>query len=82
MHEAGRETTMAYKFKFFAQPVISNIRTFCEAALVEFTIGLICAVFAYASYGVFIHLFVACVVISIACFCLSIYNLYSLFYYS
>ncbi len=41
---------------FFAQPVISNIRTFCEAALVEFTIGLICTVFAYSSYGIFIHL--------------------------
>ena len=80
MDEAGRETKMAYKFKFFAQPVISNIRTFCKAALVEFTVRLICAVFAYTSYGVFIHLFVACVVISIACFCLSIYNLYSFLY--
>ncbi|PRO68915.1 hypothetical protein C6Y39_10160 [Alteromonas gracilis] len=70
---------MAYRFKFFAQPVISNVRTLCEAALVEFTIGLICAVFAYASYGIFIHLFVACVIISAACFCLSIYNLCCLF---
>lgn len=54
---------------------------FCEVVLVEFIIGLICVVFVYVSYGVFIYFFVVCVVILIVCFCLSIYNLYSFFYY-
>jgi len=73
-----RRAKMAFEFKFFATPIVSNIKTFCEAALVELVIGVICAVFAYVSYGIFIHLFVACVVIALACFCLSIFNIYCL----
>lgn len=65
---------MAYKFRFFAQPITTNIKTFFESAFLELAIGIICAVFAFASYGVFIHLFVACVIISFSCFCLSVYN--------
>ncbi len=70
---------MAYKFKFFAQPVITNIKTLLESAFVEFSIGVICAVFAFMSFGIFLHLFIACAIISIACFCLTIFNLYNYF---
>ena len=70
---------MNQKFRFFAQPISTNIKTLLEAAFLELAIGLICAVFAVASYGIFVHLFVACVVISVSCLFLSVYNIFTLY---
>ncbi|WP_334032277.1 hypothetical protein [Alteromonas sp. P256] len=70
---------MTYKFKYFAQPVITNIKTVVEAAFMEFSFGVICAVFAYVSYGEIIQLFVACTLIAIVCFFLTIHNIYVMF---
>ena len=67
---------MSYKFKFFAQPIATNIKSVVEAAFLEFSVGVIAAMFAYYTYDLIIQLFVACLLISIVCLGLTLYNLY------
>jgi hypothetical protein len=67
---------LSFKFKYYAQPVLTNIKTLFESAAIEFSICLICAAFAYASYGEVIQLFLGTAVVSVVCFFLTIYNIY------
>ncbi|WP_158971452.1 hypothetical protein [Paraglaciecola sp. L3A3] len=67
---------MSYKFKFFAQPIVTNIKTFVEVAFIEFSIGVICAFFAYTYYDGFIQVFVGCLLIALVCLFLTIHNIY------
>lgn len=40
---------MSYKFKFFAQPIVTDIKSIVEVAFIEFSVGVVCAVFAHAN---------------------------------
>ncbi|GAC16201.1 hypothetical protein [Aliiglaciecola lipolytica] len=65
---------MSYKFKHYAQPVSSSLKSNYEAVFIEFAIGLICASFAYYTYDEALVLFLSTALIAGVCFLLTIHN--------
>lgn len=68
---------MSVKINHYAQPIKTNVKTSIEAGFIEFFIGSICACFAYFTYDEAVVLFVSTALIAIACFLLTIYNIYA-----
>ncbi|MDP5029461.1 MAG: hypothetical protein NWQ54_19380 [Paraglaciecola sp.] len=69
---------MSVKINHYAQPIKTNIKTNIEAGFIEFFIGLICAAFAYYTYGYMVVLFLSTAFIAVICFALTIYNVYAI----
>jgi hypothetical protein len=67
---------VAYKFKHYARPVDNNARNNFEGLLIELSIGLICAGFAYFTYNEIVVLFISTALIAVVCFLLTIHNIY------
>ena len=67
---------MSIKITHFAQPVVTNVKTFIESSFMELFIGLICAGFAYFTHDKAIVLFVSTALIAVVCLLLTVYNLY------
>jgi hypothetical protein len=67
---------VSIKINHYAQPIKTSVKTSIEASFIEFFIGLICAGFAYFTYGEAIVLFVSTALIAVVCFLLTIYNIY------
>ncbi len=67
---------MPFKLNHYAQPIKTNVKSFAEVALLELSICVICGAFAYVSYGVIIQLFLSCLIISIVCFFLTVFNIF------
>lgn len=66
---------MGYKFKYYAQPVTTNVHSLWEVVIIEFAVGLICAGMAYWARDIVIQLFVGCAVVAGICLLLTLHNL-------
>ncbi len=66
---------MSYKFKYYAQPVSSSVKSMLEAGFIEFFIAIICTVFAFFTYQESLVLFWSCALIAVACYILTLFNI-------
>lgn len=69
---------MPFRFKHYAHPVSSSIKSFLEISLLEFSGAIICGAMAYASAGEIAQLFYGSLVVCCVCVALSFYNIYVL----
>ena len=70
---------MPFKVKHYAQPINTNVKSATEAAVIEFAIGCICAVFAYFTRDIIIQLYISMTILAVACFLLTLHNIYVIF---
>ena len=70
---------MGYKIKHYAQPVSTNTGPLWESALIELSVGLICAGMAFWARDIVIQLFFGCLVIAGICFFLTLQNIIEIF---
>lgn len=72
---------MSFKLNHYARPVNTNVKSTVEASLIELSIGLLCAVFAYSTYNELLVLFVSTTIVATICFLLTLHNCYLLIMY-
>jgi large-conductance mechanosensitive channel len=69
---------LGYKIKHYAQPISTNVHSLGEVAIIEFSIGLICAGMAYWARDIVVQLFFGCLIVALMCFILTAHNIFTI----